>query len=84
MRLLHFAMKKHNPGDSVEVVFKAKNEKPVQGVIMQRAELLDDGIIVVKLTNGYNVGIDKKKIASIKVLEKFEEKETEREPAGCC
>jgi len=68
-------MKHPNIGDKVSTIFKDKNEKPIEGLLMPRVEILDDDVIVVKLKNGYNIGIDKKKIKSVDVVEKFEQKE---------
>jgi glutamyl-tRNA(Gln) amidotransferase subunit D len=39
------------------------------GIVMERPELADKDHIVIKLENGYNIGINKKKITGIQVLE---------------
>jgi len=64
-------MKNLKPGDTIEVT--TKDEK-IKGILMPRPELLDKDTIVVKLSNGYNIGINKNKIKSIKVVEKYTEK----------
>jgi len=57
-----------NPGDSVKVVTK---DEIVNGILMPNQET---DSIVVKLDNGYNVGIEKKKIKKIELIEKYKEK----------
>jgi len=57
-----------NPGDKVKVI-TAKEE--VVGVLMPNAET---DSVVVKLNSGYNVGIDKKKIKKIEIIEKYKGK----------
>jgi glutamyl-tRNA(Gln) amidotransferase subunit D len=63
------------PGDVIEIKTK---EKTVKGTLMPRPELLNIDTIIVKLDNGYNVGIEKKKIKQIKVIEKYTEKGEKR------
>ncbi len=55
-------------GDRVKVVAK---DEAVEGVLMPS----EGGKVVVKLESGYNIGIDKKKIKEIKVLEKYKKSE---------
>ena len=57
------------PGDRVKVTadFDIK-----EGILMPNEET---DSVVIKLDNGYNVGIDKKKVKEIKVVEKYKEKE---------
>ncbi len=55
-------------GDRVKVVTK---DEAVEGVLMPS----EGGKVVVKLESGYNIGIDKKKIKEIKVLEKYKKSE---------
>jgi len=69
---------KFNIGDKVEIVSKDKN---IKGTIMPG----EKDIIVIKLSNGYNVGINKNNVRSIKIMERFKEekknkskKETEK------
>ncbi len=73
-------MKQPKAGDKVSVVFKNKNESPVEGILMPRAEILSDGFVVVKLKSGYNIGIEKKRIKSIEIIEKYDGKKKSKEP----
>ncbi len=63
-----------NPGDLVEVA--TKDEK-LKGILMP--SITDS--VVLKLDNGYNVGIDKKKVKEIRVMQKFSKKEEEHPKA---
>lgn len=56
--------KKPEPGDKVEVTINNKKET---GILL---ESHDSGILLLKLSNGYNIGFKKEDIAEIKVLEK--------------
>lgn len=53
-------------GEQVKIKF---DDKSVEGILMPRYEFADDKHIVIKLSNGYNIGIDIDKISSIEVLE---------------
>ena len=55
-------MKLHKPGDKVKVVTK---DEVVEGVLMPNEET---DSIVIKLDNGYNVGIDKDKVKQIEKI----------------
>ena len=59
------------PGDRVRITTK---EAIFEGILMPRPELFEKGITVLKLDNGYNVGIINKKIKQIKILKKYKEK----------
>lgn len=61
----------HKPGDKVEVETVDGTQV---GIIMPNENA---NILFLKLTSGYNVGIDKKKIKTIDILEPF--KETKKE-----
>lgn len=63
------------PGDVVEIKIK---EKTVKGILMPRPELLDKEHIIIKLDNGYNIGINKKNIIELKVIEKYTEKKEKK------
>lgn len=68
-------MVNYSPGDRVSVRTKDKEYK---GTVMPSE---NTSSLMIKLDNGYNVGIDKKKIKEVKVLERFKaekEKATER------
>ena len=62
----------HKPGDKVKVVTK---DEVVEGVLMPNEET---DSIVIKLDNGYNVGIDKGKVKKIELIEKNREKEVKK------
>jgi len=57
---------KARPGNKVVVGTK---EGKYSGIVMERPELADKGHIVIKLENGYNIGISKDKITGIQVIE---------------
>jgi glutamyl-tRNA(Gln) amidotransferase subunit D len=56
------------PGDRIKVITK---DEIKQGILMPNQET---DSVVIKLDNGYNVGINKKKVKEIKVVEKYKEK----------
>ena len=60
------------PGDRVKV----KADKEYEGVLMPNEET---DSVVIKLDNGYNVGIDKKKVKKIEVVENYKEKKMKKE-----
>jgi glutamyl-tRNA(Gln) amidotransferase subunit D len=62
-------------GDKVRVICK---DEEFEGILMPRPELLEKGFTVVKLGNGYNIGIDDKKIKKIEILEKYKPKEEKK------
>ena len=51
-----------NPGDIVKVITK---EKEIEGILMPN-ESKDS--VFIKIANGYNIGIDKKKIQKTEVV----------------
>ena len=62
-------------GDAVKIVTE---DAEYEGILMPRPELLEKGITVVKLDNGYNIGIEEKKIKKIEVKEKYKPKEAKK------
>ncbi|MFP4402939.1 MAG: Glu-tRNA(Gln) amidotransferase subunit GatD [Nanoarchaeota archaeon] len=58
-------------GDNVLVY---ANDNTYEGVLMPRPSLLDKNIVVIKLNNGYNIGIDKKNIKKIELKSKYKPK----------
>ena len=62
-------------GDRIKVITE---EEEFEGILMPRPELLEEGITVVKLDNGYNIGIKDKKIKKIEVVEDYKPKETKK------
>ena len=61
-----------------DVVRVTTEDEEFEGILMPRPELLEKGITVVKLGNGYNIGIDKKKIKKIEAVEKYKPKEAKK------
>jgi len=65
-----------DPGDKVTII----SDKEYKGILMPRPEILAEDVVVLKLENGYNIGIDKKSIKSSKVISKAQkQKETTKE-----
>jgi glutamyl-tRNA(Gln) amidotransferase subunit D len=64
-----------NPGDSVKVHL---HDEIVIGTLLPRSKLLDERagkeILVLKLENGYNIGIDTKKIKKIELVKVYKPK----------
>jgi len=58
------------PGDRIKITAK---DEIKEGILMPNEETES---IVIKLDNGYNIGIGKKKVKEIKVIEKYTLKET--------
>ncbi len=59
------------PGDSVRIITETEE---FSGILMPRPEILDRNVTVLKLENGYNIGIDNSKIKKIEVTERYEAK----------
>jgi glutamyl-tRNA(Gln) amidotransferase subunit D len=64
--------KKPEPGDKVEVVIDGRKEK---GILLENH---DSGVLLLKLDNGYNIGLKKENISKIKILDK-KDKESGKE-----
>ena len=62
-------------GDIVRVQTK---ETVYEGILLPRPEIFDENYTVIKLDNGYNIGVDNKKIEKIEVIKKYEKKKKER------
>ena len=63
----------YNAGD--KVIIETDKEK-LEGIVLKRAELFSDDTIVIKLKNGYNIGIKKDKIKDVEVVEKYNDKKS--------
>jgi len=61
------------PGDRIEVIIKDKSNL---GILL---ESHDPGVLLLKLDNGYNIGLKKEDITEIKVLEKKKEEKKKEE-----
>ncbi|MCP3684862.1 MAG: Glu-tRNA(Gln) amidotransferase subunit GatD [bacterium] len=57
------------PGDRVEVKTK---EETVEGILMPTPEM-EAGTVIIKLDNGYNIGIDEKNVENISLIEPYKE-----------
>lgn len=64
------------PGDTVTIILKDSKEQT--GIWLPRPEILDAEKIVLKLKSGYNIGIEKKNIKEIKILERYAKKEQQK------
>ena len=62
-------------GDVVEI---CTDEGDYHGILMPRPEILEKGYAIVKLDNGYNIGIDEKRIKKIEVVRKYEKRKEVR------
>ncbi len=56
------------PGDKVKIFLK---DEVIEGMYLEKPQLLKQDTIIIKLSNGYNIGIDKDKITSMKVIEEY-------------
>ncbi|MBD3248499.1 Glu-tRNA(Gln) amidotransferase subunit GatD [Candidatus Woesearchaeota archaeon] len=55
-------------GDSVKV---KTSDKEFEGILMPIPDILDKDVTVIKLDNGYNIGIDNKKIKKIELIKGY-------------
>ncbi len=60
---------KPEPGDIVKV---HTQEEVYEGILMPRPEIFEKGYVVVKLHNGYNIGIDEKRIKKMELVSKYQ------------
>jgi glutamyl-tRNA(Gln) amidotransferase subunit D len=70
--------KKPEPGDEIEAIVNNRTEK---GILLESP---DEGILLLKIENGYNIGLKREDISEIKVLKtkKKEEKKEELKLSG--
>ncbi len=61
------------PGDKVKAITK---DKDIEGILMPNEET---DSVVIKLENGYNIGIKKEKLKKIEIIEKYKEKKFSKE-----
>lgn len=66
---------KPEPGDVVKVHTR---EQAYEGILMPRPDIFERDHVVIKLGNGYNIGISNEKIKKIEVVRKYEKKKEER------
>ena len=62
-------------GDIVKV---HTEEQAYEGILMPRPEIFEKDHTIIKLENGYNIGIDNTRIKKIEVIKKYEKKKEEK------
>ncbi|MDO8740515.1 MAG: Glu-tRNA(Gln) amidotransferase subunit GatD [Candidatus Woesearchaeota archaeon] len=62
-------------GDRVKVITE---DEQLEGILMPRPEILEEGFIVIKLDNGYNIGIEKKKVKKIELIDEYKKQKSEK------
>ena len=62
-------------GDRVKIITE---KEEFEGILMPRPELLEKGFTVVKLDNGYNIGIEDKKIKKVELLKGYKSKKEKK------
>ena len=62
-------------GDTVRV---HTIEETYEGILMPRPEIFEKDHTIIKLDNGYNIGIENKKIKKVEVIKKYEKKKDEK------
>src|SRR3989344_1256586 len=62
-------------GDAVRIHTK---EQIYEGVMLPRPEIFDENYTVIKLDNGYNIGVENKRITKIEVVKKYEKKKEKK------
>ena len=62
-------------GDIVKV---HTDEEAYEGILMPRPEIFEKDHTIIKLDNGYNIGIENKKIKKFEVIKKYEKKKEEK------
>ncbi|MBR9676338.1 Glu-tRNA(Gln) amidotransferase subunit GatD [Candidatus Woesearchaeota archaeon] len=58
----------YSAGDIVKVT---TTDEVVEGMILPRPDILEGDFLVLKLSSGYNIGIDEKKIKKVEVTKKY-------------
>ncbi|MBI2557765.1 Glu-tRNA(Gln) amidotransferase subunit GatD [Candidatus Woesearchaeota archaeon] len=58
-------------GDAVRIHTK---EQIYEGIMLPRPEIFDENYTIIKLENGYNIGVENNKITKIEVIKKYEKK----------
>lgn len=57
-----------NAGDVIKVLTK---EETYEGILMPSVDMTGKDTVILKLKNGYNIGIDKKQIKDMKLISKY-------------
>lgn len=64
--------------ESGDVVRVHTDVQAYEGILMPRPDIFEKDHTIIKLDNGYNIGIENSKIKKIEVLKKYEKKKEER------
>jgi glutamyl-tRNA(Gln) amidotransferase subunit D len=62
-------------GDKVKIITK---DEEFIGTLMPRPDILEKGITILKLDNGYNIGIEEKRIKDIELIKGYQPKPIEK------
>jgi glutamyl-tRNA(Gln) amidotransferase subunit D len=65
---LNYMTKKPEPGDLIKVITK---KETLEGVLIPSPDLSQKQTLILKLKNGYNIGISKKNIKKIQIIKKY-------------
>lgn len=63
------------PGDKIKII---TDDKEVEGILMPRPEILDKDVTIIKLDNGYNIGIENKKIKKTELIKEYKPKKSSK------
>lgn len=63
---------KVSEGDKVKIFYEKDGDKVLEGVLLPRPELLTEGVLILKLESGYNIGIKENRIKKIELIQKYE------------
>ncbi len=64
--------------DSGDIVEVSTEKEKIKGRLMPSPELTGEDKIILKLDNGYNIGLDKNKVKKIRVLKKYKGKKEKK------
>ena len=64
--------------ESGDVVKVHVGEQAYEGILMPRPDIFERDHTIIKLDNGYNIGIENNKIKKIEVVKKYEKKKEEK------
>jgi len=85
---------KPDTGDVVKVTYDDKvvegtgksktsgtsKKKVLEGVLMPRVDLMSKDVTVIKLENGYNIGVKNSRIKKVELVKKYSPKKVKKEP----
>ena len=73
--ILRYMVTKPETGDIVKVTY---DKKVVEGILMPRVELMSKDVTIIKLENGYNIGIKNSRIKKIELIKKYQPKQIKK------